>query len=688
MRRVVVWLAVGLASLATSAILSAVPSSLTVSAAAAEPPPAPEGITFEIRGGGWGHGTGMSQFGAYGMGLEGRSWQEILGHYFTGIQTGQLGVDVPDPGLIWVGLSQDRSSAVFDIGPLSGGGHVVVSRPDGTGGTQQLTVLAGNSVVVAFREGGCDLAIGSTSYWAPGSCLIDFTWDGWTAIEPTTQIVIDGHRTYTYGDLRIRPNNPLASAPTGFHITHVVDLERYLWGLAEVPYSWADATLQAQAVAGRSYAVNKMTLRGHPDGSTLQQDLCWCHLYNTTRDQVYIGTNFRQYVEKWKLAVGATEGMVMTHDTEFYANNPLAIATFYSSSTFGHTEDSGEAFGTGDTPDYLVGVPDPWSIDPNVNNRNARWVKSLSADAVANAVGLDSVIDITIDSFRRAGTEYQTAKMVSFAGLDNGSPAVKTFDSRVLRSKLGLLSMQIISIEKQGVVGGGSASSLAGHDPVTGLWHLLRADGAVDSFYYGDPGDRPMACDWNGNSQDTVGLYRQQSGFLYLRQTNTFGVADISIFYGIPEDEPICGDWDGDGIETIGIYRPSERRFYLRNTNTQGFADLEVVLDTPGSVPLAGDWNGDGVDTPGLFDPATEMLYLTNSVAASSPVDVTFNYEGVIAGDRILAGDWDGDGIDSVGVFRPGTTTFYLRDTYTQEAANYVIKFGQDRFNPVSGAWD
>lgn len=38
------------------------------------------GLVFE--GGGWGHGVGLCQWGAYQMGKEGVSWQKILGHYY------------------------------------------------------------------------------------------------------------------------------------------------------------------------------------------------------------------------------------------------------------------------------------------------------------------------------------------------------------------------------------------------------------------------------------------------------------------------------------------------------------------------------------------------------------------------------------------------------------------------------
>ncbi|NNF88897.1 MAG: hypothetical protein HKM97_10235, partial [Acidimicrobiia bacterium] len=91
-------------------------------------------------------------------------------------------------------------------------------------------------------------------------------------------------------------------------------------------------------------------------------------------------------------------------------------------------------------------------------------------------------------------------------------------------------------------------AQVAFFDTSLGRWHMA----GIGDFYYGVPGDQPLLCDWNGNGTDTVGLYRATSGFLYLRQSNSFGVADVSIFFGIPEDRPVCGDWNGDGRDTIG----------------------------------------------------------------------------------------------------------------------------------------
>jgi stage II sporulation protein D len=46
------------------------------------------GMTFYGRG--WGHGVGMCQVGAYGMALDGASYEQILKKYYTGIELKKL----------------------------------------------------------------------------------------------------------------------------------------------------------------------------------------------------------------------------------------------------------------------------------------------------------------------------------------------------------------------------------------------------------------------------------------------------------------------------------------------------------------------------------------------------------------------------------------------------------------------
>src|SRR5438874_12964783 len=48
--------------------------------------------TFFISGHGWGHGLGMSQYGAYGYAQHGWTYDRIVKHYYTGTTIGQAPV--------------------------------------------------------------------------------------------------------------------------------------------------------------------------------------------------------------------------------------------------------------------------------------------------------------------------------------------------------------------------------------------------------------------------------------------------------------------------------------------------------------------------------------------------------------------------------------------------------------------
>jgi hypothetical protein len=111
------------------------------------------------------------------------------------------------------------------------------------------------------------------------------------------------------------------------------------------------------------------------------------------------------------------------------------------------------------------------------------------------------------------------------------------------------------------------------------------------SFLFGNPGDKPVAGDWDGDGKDEVGLHRESSGFFYWRNTLTFGNADGQIFFGDPGDRFVSGDWGTvDGVDTPAIFRPSDLTFYFRHTLTQGNADSQFVWTGAGSgwLPVAG----------------------------------------------------------------------------------------------------
>ena len=48
--------------------------------------------TFVVTGHGWGHGVGMSQYGAYGYAQHGVGYEKIVAHYFPGTELGDAPV--------------------------------------------------------------------------------------------------------------------------------------------------------------------------------------------------------------------------------------------------------------------------------------------------------------------------------------------------------------------------------------------------------------------------------------------------------------------------------------------------------------------------------------------------------------------------------------------------------------------
>jgi hypothetical protein len=226
-------------------------------------------------------------------------------------------------------------------------------------------------------------------------------------------------------------------------------------------------------------------------------------------------------------------------------------------------------------------------------------------------------------------------------------------------------------------------------DPSTGIWHLYDAGTEAGRFYFGNPGDYPFMGDWNCNNIDTPGLYRQSDGYVYLRNSNTQGAADISFYFGNPGDVPIAGDFNGDGCDTVSIYRPSNQTFYIINElgtkdGGLGSADYSYVFGNPGDQPFVGDFNGDGTDTPGLHRATTGLVYYRNTNTAGFAHN-SFIYGD--PGDRFVTGDWTGTGVDSPGVFRPSNRTTYLRYENSQGNADAQYVGGLPSFVPVAGVF-
>ena len=226
-------------------------------------------------------------------------------------------------------------------------------------------------------------------------------------------------------------------------------------------------------------------------------------------------------------------------------------------------------------------------------------------------------------------------------------------------------------------------------DPTTGEWFLRDpGTGETTHFYFGNPGDTPFVGDWDCNGIDTPGLHRASDGYVYLRNSNTQGVADIRYYFGNPGDVPIAGDFNGDGCDTVSIYRPSEHRVYIMNSLGSdgaglGAAEVSYVFGISGDEPFAGDFDGDGTDTVGLYRPYTSTVYLKNTHVGGA-ADMTFPFGE--RSDTPIVGAWTGTA-DTVGVYRPSDGMFHVRHTNTAGAADASYEYGYAKYLPIAGSF-
>jgi len=144
----------------------------------------------------------------------------------------------------------------------------------------------------------------------------------------------------------------------------------------------------------------------------------------------------------------------------------------------------------------------------------------------------------------------------------------------------------------------------------------VNTQGVADiRFFFGNPGDLPLAGDFNGDGCDTVSIYRPSETRIYIinelgSNDGGLGAADHSFLFGNPGDKPFVGDFDGDGEDTIGLHRESTGFVYFRNANTTGNAHKQFFFGDPQDRFVAGDWIATGEDTPGVYRPSNRTVYL------------------------------------------------------------------------------
>jgi stage II sporulation protein D len=272
-------------------------------------PPAAHAQDWVVRGAGFGHGVGMSQYGAYGMAQQGAGYRRILAHYYRG-----TGIDNVGSRTIRVLLRETRGTVSF-----SGAGRIGGRAADPL---QRYTArrLPGRRVAVR----------GVGRFRAP--LVVRGGTGGVRLRGRALNGVSDGRYR---GSLELSPHGPRNLA-----VVNALAVDLYVQGVVagEMPSSWDLEALKAQAVTARTYS--QTTDAG---GDLFDQ-------YPDTRSQVYRGVAGE--TTRSNAAVRGTAGEVLT-----YRGRPAV--TYYSSTSGGQTESVEYGFPGGTPTAYLRSVQDP-----------------------------------------------------------------------------------------------------------------------------------------------------------------------------------------------------------------------------------------------------------------------------------------------------------------------------------------
>lgn len=359
-------------------------------------PASAQGATvFTLTGHGWGHGIGMSQYGALGYAQHGWGYAQILDHYFTGTHVAPLRRSVSERVLLSSGSAVHfGASSAMTLRPARG---KAIALPAGTyrlqpGGS------AGRLQLVAKATGAVTKGLVAPVQVNPRSQPL--------RLDDSAGIGFDGD--HWHGSFRI-----VESGRT-LECVDVVGLERYLRGVvpSEMPASWPLPALKAQAVAARSYAVATRNPSGAFDA------------YADTRSQVYGPIEHEATAST--AAVAATAHRVVLY-------KGTVATTFFSSSSGGRTSSEQAAWDTTSGQPYLVPVIDRYDSAGGANPYHTWPTQTYTSAGLARALGLSGVVGslaMTVDP--------ASQRVLSMGITSSGGTTTRTGDQ--VQVELGLRS--------------------------------------------------------------------------------------------------------------------------------------------------------------------------------------------------------------------------------------------------------
>jgi len=597
-------------------------------------------VSFTFKGSGWGHGVGLSQYGAKGLTELGASFcsnisscssSEVVSYYFKDTSVKQLSdLSLSSPDIasnnnsLWVGLARNArsinittlpssspptlyicqenlplvvgvqvflTSRGFDPGTIDGAfgdrtSNALKNYQASEGLSQSgsitdetvnkiksdatsdgpcesdfgpLKIGGGATINVIYMNGNCYLTGHPLLSKVPASCNIGIFWSDGGRIRV-------GPREHKHGVLKLRSKN----VSSGFHVSLAVNVEKYLYGLAEMPSHWNVKALEAQALVGRSYAVFQYLKQNIPSETTdtdtglssSRKDYCWCHIGSTASSQYYYGYLKEIAGPNWVQAVNNTSGKVITYEGGYTESS--VVQAFYSSSTGGKTNDNAVGFGSSTVWPYLKTVNDPWSVDNRVGNPKAAWSYDFSSYQLSKNIlcgespCFDAVTDIYVSSVAESGAALE----VTMKGFKNGAAKTVTKSGRNIKSQLGFTSHYFKTSSQSDI----SNLSIG---PVTANSSTSNVDNSSSST-----GDTPQyATSSNGlNYLSKAGLLNVCNETSSACQAKTISreeaAAVVTVVGGVSLDAP-------------NAYSDDDQSIYQKATNALPYYGMQVCFGSP-----------------------------------------------------------------------------------------------------------
>ena len=338
---------------------------------------------FVIKGAGYGHGHGMSQWGAYGAARQGLSWKQILDFYYPGATLTTLSTKTSIK--VWISADDDDNLRVLPAKGLkvSDGHHHELVLPTGSQYRSWRIKRAGSGYKLSWKDA-------KGKYHTLSTPLDKSTWR-FSVPGAAVKVRMPSGTTREY-----RGSMWFVKRGTSGRTVNKVRLEDYARSVvpSEMPTSWAKDAVRVQAVAARSFA-----LRSRDAGASGRgYDVC-----DTTNCQVYGGkatttAGGRRTVRETKggdAAVRATAGVILTY------KGKAALTQFGPS--------NGGALASGGMP-YLVRKKDPY--DGLLQSQT--WSRTITAAALERAypsAGTITALTIT----KRDGTGRWGGRVVSIS---------------------------------------------------------------------------------------------------------------------------------------------------------------------------------------------------------------------------------------------------------------------------------